>query len=349
MKTEIYNPVEPNFYNYDAINFLQKDLENFIFEENGPIMIHICGYEVVNNSKYPFLKYLLLKDIYDDELKFPELPYIGQTNNNASNILNYIDNYLSELLLLQDVSVIKLKSKFVGYLQYDKEVFIFYDLTECELNINDIYSSNIMWFTLIDEIINTKTLCNFNVSEKTTSFFNYNPEFCVLKDPKNENYESPVVAYVARDDKRLNFTYIFGVSHSSDTNAILGPSYYFTDFKNSFTCKNSHKISIIPQKKGVIRFALFLGKTKIINNNSGDENDESDIKRERLLDEKLDTKYEALTMRITDHDGKWVSSYDSVYLSNILLDDGNYFKNGPIFAIKDYEQQHPISYHYIVD
>ena len=39
--------------------------------------------------------------------------------------------------------------------------------------------------------------------------------------------------------------------------------------------------------------------------------------------------------------------YDSVYLGQIKLDNEEYLKNTPIFVLKDYEQQIPLSYHYI--
>ena len=56
---------------------------------------------------------------------------------------------------------------------------------------------------------------------------------------------------------------------------------------------------------------------------------------------------EVLKMRISDHDGKWSENYDSVFLGKIELDNGSYLKNTPIIVLKDYNQQIPLSYHYI--
>ena len=52
-------------------------------------------------------------------------------------------------------------------------------------------------------------------------------------------------------------------------------------------------------------------------------------------------------MRISDHDGKWSEFYDSVFLGKIELDNGDYLKNTPIYVLKEYEQQIPLSYHFI--
>jgi hypothetical protein len=54
-----------------------------------------------------------------------------------------------------------------------------------------------------------------------------------------------------------------------------------------------------------------------------------------------------MTLRISDHDGLWKQNYDSVYLGNLELDDGNNLKNSPIYVIKDYYNHTPLSYHYI--
>ena len=60
-----------------------------------------------------------------------------------------------------------------------------------------------------------------------------------------------------------------------------------------------------------------------------------------------DRNMEILTMRISDHDGKWADNYDSVFLSKTELDNGAYLKNTPIMVLKEYEQQIPLSYHLI--
>jgi hypothetical protein len=78
-----------------------------------------------------------------------------------------------------------------------------------------------------------------------------------------------------------------------------------------------------------------------------DTNDASEIKKERLCDPNLSNKLESLTLRITDHDGEWANTYDSIYLGDTELDNGEYLKGTPMIALKTYEQQVTLSYHYI--
>jgi hypothetical protein len=161
--------------------------------------------------------------------------------------------------------------------------------------------------------------------------------------------------------KNLNFTYTFGVT-KKQSDAILGPYYYFTDFKNAirqggWTANEKPEIkynTLITDneygryiKGGVVRIVLFLGKTKVKINLKTDEIDESQIKSERLTNSGLDLNYEKLSMRISDHDGLWAKMYDSVLLDTVELDDGSMLKDTPMYVCKEYEQQLPLSYHYL--
>ena len=97
----------------------------------------------------------------------------------------------------------------------------------------------------------------------------------------------------------------------------------------------------------IVRFALFIGKVKYIQNNLNDPIDESEIKKQRLEDETMDKNMERLTYRISDHDGLWCKKFNSVYLGHTELDNGTYLENTPIIVVKEYEQQFPLSYHYV--
>lgn len=126
----------------------------------------------------------------------------------------------------------------------------------------------------------------------------------------------------------------------------MGPHYYFTDFENAV--KNAYELNEKGYKKtGVVRCALFVGNTKYINNFPNDDIDISDTKQQRLNDDDLDRQYEQLTLKISDHDGKWSETADSCYLGNLTLDNGRRLKDYPLIVVKDYNQQLPLSYHYI--
>jgi hypothetical protein len=98
-------------------------------------------------------------------------------------------------------------------------------------------------------------------------------------------------------------------------------------------------------KGGLVRFALFMGKTKVLMARDTDIDDQSVISKE-LADDNLFIKE---TMKIRDVDANWVFDFNSVRHgkykihaegreSSILL---------PKIVVKDYNQQAPLSYYYV--
>jgi len=357
---DVYTPVEPNIYNYNALSLLVDSVDDILCSN---ITIKITAYEIKNNTKYPYLKYLLYKDELSESLFFPVLPTTYQ-NVNSENVIKLSKLMLFNLLSLTEYSDFDKNMCFKGFYLNGRDVHIVFDLTDCKLQIYDVYRENQMWFTLLDEIVNHKNMCNFFIDSSVTNFFINNDDFIFLKNENGDNYELPVVGYIGMNGinyNKVSFMYTFGNS-TKDKTAILGPYFYFTDYKNSIreggwseTGKPVKKDDDLitdndygRYKKGsILRFGLFLGKMKIVENLPNDESDNSYTKKERLEDPDLDKNMEILTMRISDHDGKWAEKYDSAFLGKIELDNGECLKNTHIYVLKEYEQQIPLSYHFI--
>lgn len=346
----IYNPVDPNFFYYKGLDNLNYNFDNIIGANNSINDINICGYKINNLYAYPFIEFLLKKDIFQDCLTFPFLNKVEGNSNDIILKINSLMKFVYPNIELDD------KYEYKGYFYYKNNLYLFYDFTNCEININCVYKNSHIWSVLVDEIINLKHVCNIRISPYVSDFFTYNIEFLFLKDEKNNSYETPIITYVGRENSMLNFTYVFGVSKDNN-NGILGPYSYFTNFKNAIR-QGGWSENEKPEKKyektiteneygkyikgGIVRFALFMKSMKVVLNYPEDPNDESIIKMEKIKD-----NYEKLTIRITDYDGIWAEKYDSIYVGKIELDNGEKMKNTPIYAIKKYEQQVPLSYHYI--
>ena len=357
---DIYNPVAQNYYNYNALDSLDTDIDEYM-SENRVSKIEICGFEIDNSGISPFIKYLFEKDMLTNILEFPSESLNYDTLKSESLII-YTKTKLFNLLQLPNYDNYDAKLKFKGFMVLDGIIKIFFDLTECKIQLNDIFATNSMWFCLLDEIINYQSILHFNIDENVSSFFKNNMDFCFLYDTNNVRYEVPSVYYSGKNSSMmLNFTHMFGVS-ASNKNSILGPYFYFTDFQNAvregcWTKDNrpeiKHGKTVTDNEDGryinggLVRFAIFLGKMKKIENFQRDANDMSDIKQERLKDELLNQTIEILTMRISDHDGIWSEKYESAYIGHTELDNGEYLENTPVIVVKNYNQQIPLSYHYI--
>jgi hypothetical protein len=269
---------------------------------------------------------------------------------------------LSGILQLTNFQEFSEKIEFDGFYEYLNNLYLFFDMSNFESNIDDTYSYSPVRFALIEEIVNHRNICNMQISNDTCSFFLKNKSINYIYNDKYEPYEIPIVGYVGKPTpEKMNFVLTFGES-AKNKSGILGPYYYFTDFYHAIRQGGWSK-DYKPEKMydklitdnengrfikgGIIRFALFSGRTKYIENMPNDPNDESEIKKQRMQDPNLNTNHEILTLRISDHDGLWANSYDSVYLSNIELDDGTLLEDTPVLVIKDYNQQIPLSCHYI--
>jgi len=346
MENEEYNPELPNYYNYKPKETGKlKLLFDFPLDINA-INTYICAYDVNNDGKYPFQRFILTNDTLHETLEFPKIKFLKEQSN--TDILNFSKVVLFGYVMqndFDDFDTFNEKLEFNGYF-YDNEgdnLYLFYDITKCRIQLNDIEKyNNRVWLVLLDEIMNCKHLCNMKINKNVTNFFNLNDDFCFLLDENNNSYEIPLVSYVGKPVNKLNFTYIFGET-MRNKNSILGPFYYFTDYFNAFD--EAVKYNDF-KKSGLVRFALFVGRVKYIENFLNDNNDISETKKHRLEDNTLDKNMEQLLMRISDHDGKWRHSYDSAHLGCIELDNG-IFLDKPTVVVKEYNQQIPLSYHYI--
>ncbi len=333
-----YNPDPPKYYNYKGKSLLKLDYKQDLFEYDN---INIFAYTINNEKKYPFKQILLTKSSISSELMFPKVPLFNNFNKNE--FIDFTKVCLFGFLMLENYETFNDLIKFDGFYEYNNNLYLFFDLTENKLQLYDIYSNSFLWFALIDEIVNHKNLCNIKISESVTEIFQENQDLCFLEDEKEYIYDLPVVSFISKPERKLNYTYIFGQT-KEDKNKMFGPYYYFKDYYNAY----EEGLSVIKDdiKMGIVRFAIFTGNVKYVENYPNDPIDESEIKKQRLEDKNLDQNIERLTMRITDHDGKWAENFESVYLGNVELDDGS-FLNTQMVVVKEYEQEIPLSYHFI--
>lgn len=339
---DLYNPLEERHYKYN-INHLLNDNIDIILENNNFGKIYLCCYEVNNNSDalHPFLQYYLFNNILNDNLCFPELNIVND-NLDTDNLVEIAKNLL--FILFGNNHNLNENSEYNGAMFYKNDFYLFFDLSKCKIQIDFLYKRSKVWLCLLDEIVNKMSICNINISSMVTDFFVNNSDLVFLYDNDDFMYETPSVCYIGKNWNKLNFTHTFGVD-KLDKMAILGPYYYFTNFENAVEqCDYSEH----QDKMGVIRFAIFTGVMKIINNLQNNTHDESVTKNEMLNDPAFDNKYVALTSRISDHDGRWSEKYDSAFIgSYIELDDGTKLKENCLTIVKKYEQQLPLTCQYI--
>jgi hypothetical protein len=351
-----YSPQKSMYYNYPVKNLIKN--HHLISDTVEYLQIILCVYRVNTSGKYPFIQYLLTNNGLN-LLTLPALPVFSKFNKET--LENYSKVFLSGILQIDNFEEFNKKLEFDGFYEYNGNLYLFFDTTKCEFNIDDIYLSTPFRFGLTDEIMNKCNVCNIPINKETTNFFINNNAINYLYDENDRPYEIPLAGFVGKPTpEKVNFVYTFGES-AKNKSAILGPYFYFTNFNYairqcgwSYNYKKEYihdKLVTDNEGKylkgGIIRFALFTGKTNYIENMPNSPIDESEIKKQRLNDPSLNKNYEIQTLRISDHDGIWARTYDSAYLGNLELDDGSFIEEGPMIVLKDYNQQIPLSYHFI--
>jgi len=340
---------ETNHYYYGLKSVLSKNIETLKMLDQY-INIVLCVYFINNEGKKPFLQFLLV----NNDGKVLKLPTLSiYTLFDKDSLIPYSEVYLSGILNIDNFEEFTKNISFNGFYEYMDDLYLFVDITNCKIKIDETYTSNHVRFGLIDEIVNHKNICNIQIDTTVSSFFIKNDSLIYLYDDKNHPYEIPIVGFVGKStEQNRNFVMMFGESAKTKS-AIVGPYFYFTNLSNAIIQGGWNNDLVTTDKNGkynkggIIRFALFVGKTKYIENAPNDPNDESEIKQQRIEDDTLNIKKEILTLRISDHDGIWSNAYDSVYLGKLELDDGSFLDDTPMFVLKDYHQQVPLSCHFI--
>tara|TARA_B100000902_G_C26653203_1_gene594813 strand:- start:10 stop:552 length:543 start_codon:yes stop_codon:yes gene_type:complete len=140
----------------------------------------------------------------------------------------------------------------------------------------------------------------------------------------------------------------------------LGPYYYFADFHRSlrYACITldgkpkqvfdeyvTRDDTPVFTKGGMVKFMLFLGRTKVLLNHPDDPSDDSD----ESLKLANNREFYKVLLRLRDSSGKWAQDYDSVVQPVMRVYDPDMKRERDLdsqIIVKQYNQQIPIQYAY---
>ena len=381
--TQMENPsttsTASNYYYYDIeSDLLKSDIEKYMDTygyETGTI--NICIYQINVSGKTPFIQYILQKNNSQhkkqpDVIKFPTFNYVK-----GMDIMSYCQSILDMTFICYSENM-KEENKgeyvYKGFTNNNNQFQLFFDCSLYNIDVHKLYRENDLYLTLMDEIVNHQSICNFKIDQEVVDFFMNHPNFVYLVDADEYYIETPIVAYAGCNYNQLEFSSIFGIS-TSKPESLMGPYYYFTDYQNAIKAggwankeiqnklkKSSQNTSQKSTQKmvdydehgrfikgGLIRFAIFPGNTKVTTNCLDNSTDKSQITQNMLeLDSStMEYKNARNTIRFSDRDALWTQKYDSVYVGPMGLDNGDTYQEAPMWVLKDYEQQIPLTIHSI--
>ena len=185
MDNEEYIPLTPKYYNYKGKNLFNYKLIQPITLYK---IINICAYNINTVGKYPFQQFILKKSI-NNTIEFPSV--LVYTDFNSVELINYTKVCLFGLLNINDFETFNDLVNFNGYYEYDNNLYLFFDVTNCKINIDYTYKNSNVWIAILDEIINQKKICNIEIDTKVTDFFIKNNNLCFLVDKNNITHINP--------------------------------------------------------------------------------------------------------------------------------------------------------------
>ena len=337
-KTKQTEQIE-EYYSYDIQNCIKTDIHNISIEDN--THINFCIFRIIESTKYkpikyPYLQYLLYKypTSKKKESDLCVFPFVTYTNND--NIKNIGKKFMKKIFNKQ--------YNCLGYIIKNNEVYLFYNI---DFNLSQkgwggdkflIKRNMKFWWCILDEICNKKQLLNFPIHYSVSEIFLKHPCLIYLKNKQKEDLELPITTYIGEYLDIIPFFAIIGLKTS--INSMWGPYYLFNNYSESFrnACwSQNYKHRKIKNKKitdedgkykkgGIIRYALFLGKSRTILELLNDNYYKDVIfNKTKLIPKSHEKKLS----------GKWSKKYDSLFLNNLLKNKNDYFNLNPIILSKN--------------
>ena len=304
--------------------------------------IFICIYHI-QEQETPFLEYLLYK-YPKKECDVCLFPFIER--DSKKQLKTQIIDFFKNIINIAQPWTLK------GYIQEKKDIYMLFHLPHA----GDLLGEHILrrgsewWWCLIDEICNQRHIVNFPIHYSVTNLFLKNPDLIYLEDTKGDNYPIPRALYYGTYSSIAPFYFVFGPKQT--VAGRYGPYYYLGSYEKiiryagwspEYTPLKKNNVSIADEHGqlleggGIIRYAVFLGKIKVLLNHPHDEK-HSDIPIKNTLDFQL---------RMEDRDGKWAINHDSLYYGRAQLAGHpiRRWRINPGFVTKNFNQQIPLSMH----
>jgi len=306
--------------------------------------IFFCIYHI-NDSNTPFLEYLL----YKYPLQKNDLCIFPFTKRDTTiSIKKQITNFMKT-----EIKVASLKYDIKGYIIRNGNLYILMQgvWNRREFSNMILKRNNQWWWCLIDEICNQRRVANFPIHSSVTNLFLRNPKLIYLYGSDGKKMDIPRGLYYGTSSQLAPFYFVFGPKQT--VKGRYGPYYYLGTYNKIIRYAGwsteykeiKHKDILIADQNGklvkgggIIRYAVFLGKLKVLLNHPQDDI----LQTTDILPDSL-----AFQHRLEDRDGHWAKSYNSLYYGRAKIKGRNErkWRINPGFVTKNFSQQIPLTMH----
>lgn len=241
---ENYDPKPVKCYRYLFENHLTKDITSADILKNnsnmfGKGILNILCYHVTQNSKYPFIQFLLEKKPFLNSLipEKLELPII--TISNSDSDYDYQVTILEKikgLLLTLGCDGSKLTcDAFKGLISdHNERIYAVVNISDVDIFRIAITRNTPIWFSLPTEIMNIGSICNIRIDESVTELFLNMPQLVMLQKLDSDDvFPLPDAIYNGSYLRQTEFRSIFGTSKDVVYQSCGEYYYYFRLFEDA--------------------------------------------------------------------------------------------------------------------
>lgn len=324
---------DKNYYKYMAEDIVDITKDSIQPGESVIINFRIClfgmkpfiQYEVVNKDGKLDFNSIVIKNQGEIPTEYQELEYYGKVDIGDKQILMFESKCISN------------------------------KVTE----ITKISRSDKSFWLSVHEVMNSKHNFGLPVSDNISKILSAREELLYLQDEDEIIIEIPMVGYRGEYYKKMAFIAGLGMPRSGPYSS-LGPYYNFANFKRSlrYACVTldgkpkkvfdeliTRGDTPVFTKGGMVKFILFLGRTKVMLNKETDKKDDTD----ESLSLAAKRPFFKQLLRLRDSSGKWATEYDSVIQPFMEVYDPELKRTRPLdpqYTVKTYTQQTALQYAY---
>ena len=349
-------------------NLTSADILNVNSNINGQGILNILCYHITQNSKYPFIQFLLEKlpycnNIIQEKLVLPIITiHKENTTKSKTTTVNKnlegdypiaIVNKIKSLLPAIGCDGSKITcDAFKGLIRDSNErIYALVDISEVDIFRISITRNTPIWFGLPTEIMNIRSICNIRIDDDVSELFLNMPMLSILRKLDDDHtfsnadvFPLPDVIYNGSYLRQSEFRSVFGTAKD-----VVYPScgeyyYYFRLFEDAV------------KEGGWVR----QGGHKLIDLN--DTNITHSVSGKRIVDNEYGRYIQGGINRYAFFSGNYVlhTECSNIFSMTDLEINAKFEKNDcivihymentldnllPDILVKEYESAFPISYH----
>ena len=241
-------------YRYLIEDQIDRDVTVHTLLDNNTNTLNILCYHVNTESKYPFIQFMLEKIPFCGELLREQfiLPSYMFSNfyTNDNTIEHFVINKVKKSLAFINCNYEKVNLSMYKGIYYDKKnkPYALVNISDIDINYIALNRNSNIWFALPSEILNTRDICNIEISEDIYNLFSENPMLSLLHYNNVSNYKDmtmldnvkplsiypvPDVVYTGGEYKDVQFCSIFGVKRREIYKNMGENYYFFRNFNNA--------------------------------------------------------------------------------------------------------------------